>query len=210
MRATGTLSAAAVLLAALAAAGCASRGPSGGWLGVHGHTLEDTETGLPIGVEVSRIEEGSPLEGSGVRSGDLIVALDGEGPLTAAELIERVKTAGWERPVRLAVETAGEVREVAVVPAPGERVLRLGITVPGLFSWDERTGRATLLSLSVLSFGLGPDRDGGTLLGCVGWTGTPERADLWLGVVSFGTGFRRSNAREVEAGAGTEVGSLPR
>jgi membrane-associated protease RseP (regulator of RpoE activity) len=193
-----------------AATGCASTGPSGGWLGVTGRTIEDDSTGLPLGVEVVEIEDDSPLAEAGVKKGDVIVTLDGAGPLSAAELVSRARAAGWERPVKVLYESGGEEREVEVVPAPGDRVFTLRFFIPFIVSWDESSGHLAFFPLTPLSVGIGPDHDGATVLGCVGWTGTPERADLWLGVFSIGTGFRGTSPPRVDAGARTEVGALPR
>ncbi|HEU4394566.1 MAG TPA: hypothetical protein VFS92_03310, partial [Planctomycetota bacterium] len=75
---------------------------------------------------------------------------------------------------------------------------------------DESAGHLTFFPFTPLSVGIGPDHDGATVLGCVGWTGRPDRADLWLGVFSIGTGFRGTSPPRVEVGAETAVGALPR
>jgi membrane-associated protease RseP (regulator of RpoE activity) len=203
------LAAAGFVLVALVAAGGASTGP-GGWLGVTGRTIEDDSTGLPLGVEVVEIEEDSPLAEAGVKKGDVIVSLDGAGPLSAAELVNRARAAGWERPVRVLYESGGAEHEVEVVPAPGDRMITIRFFLPFVVSWDSGPGSLRFFPLTPFSVDLGPDRHGATVLNCVGWTGSPDRADLWLGVFSIGTGFRGTSPPRVEAGAETAVGALPR
>ena len=203
------LAAAALVLVALVAAGCAS-GPSGGWLGVHGRTIEDGSTGLPLGVEVTEFEDDSPLAEAGVKKGDVIVTLDGAGPLSMAELVSRARDAGWERPVRVVYESGGAELAVDVVPAPGHRTIKLAFFLPFIVSWDADAGSLKFFPLTPLWIGFGPDCSGATVLNCVGWTGSPHNADLQLGVFSVGTGFRGAGPPRVEAGAKTEVGALPR
>jgi hypothetical protein len=202
------LAAAAFVVAAIAATGCAATGPSGGWLGMHGRTIEDG--GETLGVEVLCLDDDSPLHAAGVRKGDLVVSLDGDGPLTADDLVARVRAAGWERPVRLGIDSDGDERTIDVVPGPGKRVMRISFFLPLVISWQPDDGRLAFFPLTPLSVGIGPDHDGARVLGCVGWEGSPDRADLYLGVVSFGTGYREANRTEVEAGARTEVGAVPR
>ena len=204
------LAAAGFLLVAIVAAGCASTGPSGGWLGVTGRTIEDDSTGLPLGVEVVEIEEFSPLAEAGVKKGDVIVSLDGAGPLSAAELVSRARAAGCERPVKVLYESGGAEHEVEVVPAPGSRMLRLALFIPFIVSWDADAGSLRFLTLTPLSVGLGPDHHGATVLNCVGWTRSPEEAQLSLGVVRIGTGYRGLPADQAPARPDSQVGALPR
>ena len=204
------LAAAGFALVALVAAGCASTGPSGGWLGVTGRTIEDDSTGLPLGVEVVEIEDDSPLAEAGVKTGDVIVTIDGAGPLSASELVSRARAAGCERPVKVLYESGGAEHEGEVVPAPGSRMLRLAFFIPFVVSWDPEAGSLRFFPLTPLSVGLGPDHHGATVLNCVGWTRSPEEAQLSLGVVRIGTGYRGWPADEAPARQDSEVGALPR
>ena len=204
------LAAAGFALVAIVAAGCASSGPSGGWLGVTGRTIEDGSTGLPLGVEVVAIEDDSPLAEAGVKQGDVIVTLDGAGPLSASELVNRARAAGCERPVKVLYESGGAEHEVEVVPLPGSRILRLAFFIPFIVSWDADAGSLKFFPLTPLSVGLGPDHHGATVLNCVGWMRGPEEAELSLGVVRIATGYRGWPADEAPARPDSEVGALPR
>jgi membrane-associated protease RseP (regulator of RpoE activity) len=172
---------AAALAAAFLAAGCASS--LGGTLGVCGRTHGG-------GVEVLHLLDNSPLEARGVRKGDVIVSVAGEPVADARDLGDRVRAAGFERPIRVGVRTGDSLREIDVVPAEARRVLKFGFLIPFVGGWDGENDTATVGQASLLKVGVGPDQKGLWLASCVGWWSRPEGWDVSLVVLTTGSSFR--------------------
>lgn len=104
----------------------------GGQIGV---TVHDPESGG--GVVVDEVRDGSPAEKAGVKEKDVIVEFDGERVRSARQFSRLVEESAQGRPVKLAVQRAGqrltldvtpEARQFGrVTPAPFER-----FTMPAL------------------------------------------------------------------------------
>ncbi len=108
------------------------------WIGVRGQTLTSGNDDLarPGGFRVRNVTPGSPAARAGVRSGDLVVSVDGT-PIDSREAFETaLSTRGPGRPMRLVLRSSSGERTVTIQgQAPpanlGTQVLReqLGITV---------------------------------------------------------------------------------
>jgi serine protease Do len=108
------------------------------WIGVRGQTLTsgNAELARPGGFRVRSVTPASPAARAGVRSGDLIVSVDGT-PIDSREAFETaLSTRGPGRPMRLLLRGSGGERTITVQgqapPADlGSQILReqLGITV---------------------------------------------------------------------------------
>jgi S1-C subfamily serine protease len=68
------------------------------------------------GVRVMRVIEGSPAETAGIRSGDLLVSIDGEAVGGVDDLLRLLNHSRVNRDVKVTVVRKGEVRERYVVP----------------------------------------------------------------------------------------------
>lgn len=111
------------------------------WIGAHGRTFTTNESGggRPRGFSVRSVEPGSPAEKAGIKSGDVVVSVDG-APIDSQEAFETaLSTRGPGKPMKISVRTNGAERALTVSgEAPpsdyGMRRLRaeLGMTVrPG-------------------------------------------------------------------------------
>lgn len=108
------------------------------WIGVRGQTLTsgNDELARPGGFRVRSVTPASPAARAGIRSGDLIVSVDGT-PINSREAFETaLSTRGPGRPMRLVLRGPGGERTITVQgqepPADlGSQILReqLGITV---------------------------------------------------------------------------------
>lgn len=108
------------------------------WIGVRGQTLTSgsDELARPGGFRVRSVTPASPAARAGIRSGDLIVSVDGT-PINSREAFETaLSTRGPGRPMRLLLRGPGGERTITVQgqapPADlGSQLLReqLGITV---------------------------------------------------------------------------------
>ncbi|HEU5250941.1 MAG TPA: trypsin-like peptidase domain-containing protein [Thermoanaerobaculia bacterium] len=108
------------------------------WIGVRGQTLTSGNDDLarPGGFRVRNVTPGSPAARAGVRSGDLVVSVDGT-PIESREAFETaLSTRGPGRPMRLVLRNSSGERTVTIQgQAPpanlGTQILReqLGITV---------------------------------------------------------------------------------
>jgi len=84
---------------------------------------------VPAAVLVSRVEPGSPAEQAGLRSGDLLVALDG-GPVGSfAAFAETVRASGG-RPLDVAYARDGATTHVSIAPQMREVDTGLGVKEP--------------------------------------------------------------------------------
>ncbi len=108
------------------------------WIGVRGQTLTSGNDDLarPGGFRVRNVTPGSPAARAGMRTGDLVVSVDGT-PIESREAFETaLSTRGPGRPMRLVLRNSNGERTVSLQgQAPpanlGTQVLReqLGITV---------------------------------------------------------------------------------
>jgi len=108
------------------------------WIGVRGRTVTSGEDGLerPRGYRVRSVFPGSPAARAGVRTGDLVVSLDGV-PIDSEDAFETaLSTRGPGRPMRLVLRNSSGERTVTVQgEAPpaglGTQILReeIGISV---------------------------------------------------------------------------------
>ena len=108
------------------------------WIGVRGQTLTSGNDDLarPGGFRVRNVTPGSPAARAGVRSGDLVVSVDGT-PIDSREAFETaLSTRGPGRPMRLVLRNSSGERTVTIQgQAPpanlGTQILReqLGIAV---------------------------------------------------------------------------------
>ncbi len=87
-----------------------------GWLGVY---LADSETE----VRIAEVIPGSPAEKSGLRAGDVILELNGEGGLTIEAFVARVQRHAAGDRVRLKVRRGETELEIQVRLAPRAEVL---------------------------------------------------------------------------------------
>lgn len=81
-----------------------------------------------VGVLAKRVIRGSPADKGGLKSGDLILSIDGTAVGTPKDIIVAVKNAGPGAKVRVKVDHAGKKSEldVSLIDHPGEEeVLRL-------------------------------------------------------------------------------------
>jgi serine protease Do len=113
-----------VLASVLALApGSASGGERWGWLGVRIRDLTENEMedltvklGLDegYGVVIAELLKGAPAEASGLKAGDLVVAIDGRPVVETRELQRVVGSAPAGRELRLVVLRDGRRREIRV------------------------------------------------------------------------------------------------
>jgi Do/DeqQ family serine protease len=120
------------------------------WLGINGQTVSGEiaqSLGLdrPVGVLVADVYPGSAAARAGVRSGDVILAVDGDAVNEAAELNYRFSTHHSGDQVRLAVRQGSQTRTLSARADPA----------PATPAKDERTlqgrnpfGGATVVNLS--------------------------------------------------------------
>ena len=108
------------------------------WIGVRGQTLTTGNVDLarPGGFRVRSVTPGSPAARAGLRSGDLIVSVDGAAIASREAFETALSTRGPGRPMRIVLRSSDGERTVTVQgqapPADlGVRILReqLGITV---------------------------------------------------------------------------------
>jgi serine protease Do len=87
------------------------------WIGVRGRTVTSGESGgldRPRGYRVRSVFPGSPAARAGIRSGDLVVSLDGN-PIESEDAFETaLASRGPGRPMRLVVRNSGGERTVTV------------------------------------------------------------------------------------------------
>lgn len=80
------------------------------------HLARHTGIEQASGVRVMRVIEGSPAEKSGIKSGDLIVSIDGEQAGGVDDLLRLLNHSRVNRDVKVTIVRKGEVRERFVVP----------------------------------------------------------------------------------------------
>ena len=87
------------------------------WIGVRGRTVTSGESGgvdRPRGYRVRSVFPGSPAARAGIRSGDLVVSLDGS-PIESEDAFETaLASRGPGRPMRLVLRNSGGERTVTV------------------------------------------------------------------------------------------------
>ncbi|HSR44717.1 MAG TPA: trypsin-like peptidase domain-containing protein, partial [Acidimicrobiia bacterium] len=89
-----------------------------GLLGINGSTdfIEMSDGGWrPTGVVVEAIEPGSAADSAGLRTGDVITAVQGIGVDTMEELIAALRRLGGGDPVQLEIERAGAKMEISAI-----------------------------------------------------------------------------------------------
>jgi curli biogenesis system outer membrane secretion channel CsgG len=91
--------------------------PPRAWFGMQvADALPGTEGGGAGGVAVTGVAAGGPAAQAGIRSGDVIVRIDGRPLSSAAELADLIGNWPIGRSLRLAVQREGWVRELVVQP----------------------------------------------------------------------------------------------
>lgn len=113
--------------------------PQRGWLGI---SLELGSLEEPV---IISVDPGAPAAAAGLRPGDILLSVDGKGPVEELRTLSTRLEAG--RPVVLTVRRGGRVRTVTVVAAPHPRTARMipGPRTENLFPLDssvERLSRA--------------------------------------------------------------------
>lgn len=102
--------------------------PSGGYLGVAIAEI-DSERARALklkyeaGVEITRIEEGSPADKAGLKVGDVVVEFNGQRVLGIDQFSRLVRETAVSRDVRLLVSRAGQVQTVAARVASRREVV---------------------------------------------------------------------------------------
>ena len=91
------------------------------WLGIAGARrplppLLAVRLGHAAGIGVEQVLPGSPAEGAGLRSGDLILEVDGVPTEDAGDLQRLMLGEAIGRPMRVRVLRLGELRDLRVVP----------------------------------------------------------------------------------------------
>jgi serine protease Do len=92
------------------------------WIGAHGRTVTTNEDGggRPRGFRVRSVEPGSPAEKAGIKSGDVVVSVDG-APIESQEAFDTaLSTRGPGKPMKISVKS----------PAAGERTLTVSGEAP--------------------------------------------------------------------------------
>lgn len=74
---------------------------------------------------ITGVEAGMPADGA-LREGDRVLAVDGQRPAQAADVVAAVQAWGGEEPLRFEVDRAGSSEEVEVTPQTGEAGPRIG------------------------------------------------------------------------------------
>lgn len=137
-------------LAAASPAGAESAAPTGqprlarerGWLGVE---LSKRESNEP-GVLVRDVVRGSPAAGSGLKSGDVILSIDGENVVLPEDVSRLVAVRGAGQRLRLGLQGAGAIRLLAVELErfpDGDEILRrqyVGLQAPELEALETAQG----------------------------------------------------------------------
>ncbi len=182
----------AVLL--LGSSGCSSLPRSGAALDFRGQSLSAakcSERGLPegtTGVLVEAVPPDSALDRAGIRKGDVIVDMGSEPARSYRELARRVYLSGPTAKVRLRVWSKGDWKEVDVAAVPAERRWHLGVGTP--WHTEVNDQRASLLPLSVVDVGTGPDRHGFFLLRLLGYERGPTDWQARLVLFQVGESIR--------------------
>ena len=81
------------------------------------HVARHTGIIQPTGVRVMRVAENSPAEEGGLKSGDLIVSIDGEPVTGVDDLLRLLDHERVGREVKITILRRGETRERFVIPA---------------------------------------------------------------------------------------------
>ena len=125
---------------------------------------------------VSSLERGSPAERAGLRSGDVIVAVNGRAPRGFIDFISEVSRAGDQRPVELSVQRGGGRQEVSVRLVREAAVFNAALI-------NQRLGLSVQAVTPELAERLGLDTEGGLLVVAVERDGPAAAARLPRGVV---------------------------
>lgn len=91
--------------------------PPRAWVGLQvADALPGAPGGGPTGVAVTGVATGGPAAQAGIRSGDVILQVDGRALASAAELADLIGNWPIGRAMRLAVQREGWVRELVLQP----------------------------------------------------------------------------------------------
>jgi serine protease Do len=92
------------------------------WIGAHGRTVTTNEDGggRPRGFRVRSVEPGSPAEKAGIKSGDVVVSVDGAAIESQEAFETALSTRGPGKPMKISVKS----------PAAGERILTISGEAP--------------------------------------------------------------------------------
>lgn len=147
----------------------------------------------PSGVQVTRVESGSPAERAGIQLGDVVVALDGRPVNEVGEFMERLARKQPGERVRLDLVRYGERTQVEVELGSFEPAVRAGAseTKPSEAGLD-RLGFAATELTPELTRRLGLDDARGVVIMQVRERGPAAREGLAQGMV-----IERLNGKEV-------------
>jgi regulator of sigma E protease len=104
---------------------------------------------------ITDVQEGSPAERAGIRSGDRVMSVDGDGVDTWTEMAIALQLAG-KRPIALSIDRGGELMEITVEPevmivntpfADNQEKLVIGVSTSEILT--EEIGLIKALSLGL-------------------------------------------------------------
>jgi regulator of sigma E protease len=91
---------------------------------------EEGVTGVipPLRPQVASVQPGEPAEAAGLRTGDVILAVNGEKPITHARVIEIIR-ANENKPLQFEIEREGATQVLAVTPKKTADLVRIGAQI---------------------------------------------------------------------------------
>jgi regulator of sigma E protease len=91
---------------------------------------EEGVTGVipPLRPQVASVQAGEPAEAAGLRAGDVILAVNGEKPITHARVIEIIR-ANENKPLQFEIQRDGSTQVLTVTPKKTADIVRIGAQI---------------------------------------------------------------------------------
>ena len=91
---------------------------------------EEGVTGIipPLRPQVASVQPGEPAEAAGLRPGDVILAVNGEKPITHARVIEVIR-ANENKPLQFEIQRDGSTQMLTVTPKKTDGLVRIGAQI---------------------------------------------------------------------------------